>query len=316
MYDFDMPFAITNRKAGAGFAFGDVPGDSIFYGTVSPKGNAAGFSPVGEGTGAQAEIELFKTVKSTLAQTRRNAVFFVNGSGQDFGHVARIGAAIEAEYGVEVVLLAWPSAENNVQKYKSHYGYVRDAAPMFLEILVRWLDIAGSAAAEQASRQILFCHSLGNQALEVAARHPNFDKIMRAFRSIVVNAADVDAGAHVAWLSRLGPRAYVIQNAKDNVLDKAEGGFVSSLVLGENPMKGKKRLGKTIDLAVRARQAAYVDVTRSGEAGKQHEYYIGLDPKGGLRALYSRLLADKADNPDLTGIAAPDPNTGNLWRLK
>jgi hypothetical protein len=66
---------------------------------------------------------LFKTLKSKLAQTKRNVVFFVNGSGQDFDHVARAGAALEAEYGVEVVLLAWPSAESNSRKHEAHYGY-------------------------------------------------------------------------------------------------------------------------------------------------------------------------------------------------
>jgi hypothetical protein len=311
-----MPFVITNRKAGNGFTFGDVPGDRIFYGTVSPKGSAAGFAPIGQGTGAQAETELFKTLKSRLLQNARNVVFFVNGSGQDFDHVARIGAALEAEYGVEVVLLCWPSAENNRHKYENHYTYVRDATPIFLGILTRWLDVAGTDIPAQSSRQILFFHSLGNQAVEIASQDLNFEAAMKKFQPVLINAADVDAGTHAGWLFRLGPRAYVVQNGNDKVLDTAEGGFPGSLFLGKNPMKGKKRLGKTVDLAGRAPHATYIDVTTSGDAGKQHEYYIELDPKGNLKALYSKLLAEKQGAIDLSGIAVRDAKSANLWRLK
>lgn len=307
-----MPFAITNRRA-TGSTFGDVPGDSIYYGTVSPSENGAGFAPIGEGTGAQAETALFKALKARLIQTGRNVVFFVNGSGQDFDHVARAGASLETEYGVEVVLLAWPSAENNFKKYKAHYRYVRDATPMFMGILTRWLDVAGTGIP---ARQILFFHSMGNQAVEIAAQDLSFESALKRFQLVLVNAADVDAGNHVPWLFRLGSRAYVIQNANDNVLNAAEGGFLSGLFLGENPLKGKKRLGKTVDLANRVPDATYVDITKSGEAGKQHEYYIKLDPKGNLKALYSKLLAEHGGVSDLSGIAVRDPKSANLWHLK
>ena len=308
----DMPFAITNRKAVNGFNFGDVPGDTIFYGTVKPAGNAAGFSPVGQAAGAQAEMELFRALKSRLVQGRRNVVFFVNGSGQDFAHVARAGAALEAEYGVEVVLLAWPCAESNFHKYKAHYGYARDAAPMFQGILVRWMDVAGSEIHGSAGRQILFFHGMGNQLGEIVAQDLNFERVMKRFQTVVVNAADVDAGQHIPWIFRLGSQACIVQNANDGVLGAAEGGLTSSLVLGDNPMKGKKRLGRTVDLPGRVPAAAYVDVTK--QAGKQHEYFIAQ--QGMLQALYTKLLAEREHPSDLSAVAVRDSQSANLWRLK
>ena len=153
------------------------------------------------------------------ANSHRPIVLFVHGRGNepDKSIARNLLAAIEARYGVHVIMFNWDSFCLTCRPV----ARAVDAAP----------DLAYLLAAIARSRQngnaggnklILLTHSMGSIVVEHAVADSGFDELPdNMFDAIVLASSDSDADGHAGWLgrlSRLAPATYVTVNPHDWIL--------------------------------------------------------------------------------------------------
>jgi esterase/lipase superfamily enzyme len=246
------------------------------------------------------------------AAARRGLVIFLHGRGKHpekaYGDDREIGRDIlgqmTAHYGVEVLLLHWPSWLD-VAGYPSLNA--KEAGPhldLFFERLGRYRLTRDENGARPVT---LFVHSMGNQVLAsyidtlVGASQDSGPIHWKGplFDTLILNAPDVDLTDHRLWVERIGlaERIFVLVNSgKDPMLKM-------STYLLETPRLGRQLIHSDGRREPLASNADYVDLV---ELGVKHDYFYGEALPPELVEFYRRALRRSADPLDTQGMRAGD----------
>jgi esterase/lipase superfamily enzyme len=254
------------------------------------------------------------------AAAGRPLVIFLHGRGKHpakaFGDDPEIGRDIlrqmTAYYGVEVLMLHWPSWLD-VAGYPSLNA--EEAGPcldLFFERVRRYREALGEDGARPIT---LFVHSMGNQVLAsyieahagasqegepIQWRGPLFD-------TLILNAPDVDLTDHRHWVERidLADRIFILVNSgKDPMLQ------LSTYLLGV-PRLGRRLTHPDGHPEPLAANAEYVDLVA---LGVKHDYFYGEALPPVLVEFYRRAFRISADPLDTPGMKAGDRDRLYLLR--
>lgn len=245
--------------------------------------------------GTPATEQLFEeTIQEIRAgNLSKNWVVFIHGFNQSFKK--NLGKCKEIEdYGVNVIALSWPSnpgpnggfvisaAKKKRREYRNARANARlsvTAVDRFIERIVRYVH--KSVEDDCPISLSLLVHSLGNYLFQQTVEGHVFTNDLSIFDNIILNAADVDARDHAAWLDLLddAKRVYVTINEMDSVLK------ISTLVNG-------RRLGNTA-YQLDADLPVYMDFTFGDDVGIEHRLFRPRVKNPVIKKFYSRALNGK-----------------------
>lgn len=233
---------------------------------------------------------------------QRHVLLYVHGYNNDMGDVIKTALALEELYNVIVVPFSWPAngggAVSGTLAYLNDKDDARSSATA-LHRAVDKVDFYYTKLTEAFQRELLqkahdrhpddhdkarerftallerkcktslnlMCHSMGNYVLKYATM-PSSSSLRRiCFDNIALIAADANNPGHEVWVERLPTRnrLYVVINENDYALKW------SRRKPGEEQ---EERLGHHLRNLI-ARNAYYLDVTRSKGVGNQHGYFQG-----------------------------------------
>jgi hypothetical protein len=230
-------------------------------------------------------------------------------------------AALQAEYGVEVIGFCWPAeglqcdgqplprlaaadvtaeelelaglkpanrAEAEGQLLARRYRQARTNAEESVDALAKLLRMLATARLlSNAQPFTIAAHGVGAHLLQYALEVPGASEAIGAAHNVVLLAPCVRADGHRGWMHQLRPkgRTYVTFNLADAVL---AGAFVAD---------GRKQPKLGLDPGTELLQGPgfrYISFTDTHTGAGGHRYFIdGLT--GEARRLFGRLLRSEAD---------------------
>lgn len=211
---------------------------------------------------------------SELQSRRGNWLVFVHGDNKTFVTSVWRGLDIQYKYNVNVLVFSWPSKDPEVgglKNYKNSQVNLVKSYGHFIQLLLFLKKFRNMRPEQMAGKHIsLFCHSLGNQYLQMLASDddhlPDFSGL---FDNVILNAAAVDQKNHKTWLEkiRMQQNLYVTANKQDVNL---KGLHIFT--------KGGRQLGEKI-IHPLASNAVYIHFNKSVglrfPTGTTHTYFIG-----------------------------------------
>jgi pimeloyl-ACP methyl ester carboxylesterase len=249
----------------------------------------------------------------------KHVLVYVHGYNNDMRDVLRTARALEALYDVIVVPFSWPANGGGQVSGTLAYLNDKDDARSSATALHRAIEKVGfyhGKLTEGIQRDLLkraherhpddhdrarmlfttllerqcqstlnlMCHSMGNYVLKYATLPSGSSLRQLCFDNIALVAADANNPDHETWVERLPTRnrLYVVINENDYALKW------SRRKPGEEQ---KERLGHHLRNLV-ARNAYYLDVTRSRGVGNQHGYFHGraVTENATLARMFRRVL--------------------------
>ncbi len=198
----------------------------------------------------------------------------VHGDNKTFTTAIWRGLDIQYKYNVNVLVFSWPSKDPNVgglKNYKNSQKNLVKSYGHFIQLLLLIKKFRNTHSKPTAGQHIsLFCHSLGNQYLQMlASDNDHVLDFSGLFDNVILNAAAVDQKNHKAWLEkiRMQQNLYVTANKQDVNL---KGLHIFT--------KGGKQLGEKITHPL-ASNAVYIHFNKSVglrfPTGTTHTYFIG-----------------------------------------
>jgi hypothetical protein len=145
---------------------------------------------------------------STLPQQNRDWVVYTEGMGKIFTSDVDRGLRLAGTYGVNVLLLDYPSIRTNLKSVRNYYfaiGNARAAHRYFHPVLdsVRLLRRSGHMGAGKLS---LFFHSMGNNVMQKIAQSNNSLNALNGEKwvdNIILNAPCVKTRGHSKWVQKI-----------------------------------------------------------------------------------------------------------------
>jgi hypothetical protein len=223
-----------------------------------------------------------------LPDKNRDWVVYAEGMGKIFTTDLDRGIAMAGQYGVNVLLLDYPSIRTDYKGYRNYRFVMRNSMASYKDFVpvldtmreLRALGIAGTGTLN------LFFHSMGNNIIRKIARsdHLNHFNSSVWVDNIILNAPCVPRrGAH-RWIDSMhfAKRIYLHYNPQDFTLRWARIAGVRG-ILGERPK------------APYSRQARYVNFNQL--CGPSHSNFLNLRTRSGTKqasiAHYSKLFHGK-----------------------
>lgn len=157
-------------------------------------------------------------------QKNNNWVVYTEGMGKIFTSELYRGMMMSSQYGVNVIMLDYPSITTTKRMYGNYKFSIHNAKEAYryhrpvLEN-IKDLRLAGKLGQGKLS---LFFHSMGNYLLRETFVHKKYERLndIQWVDNLVLNAPCVPAKGHADWLSkvRFAKRIYVHYNPEDRVL--------------------------------------------------------------------------------------------------
>lgn len=223
----------------------------------------------------------------------RNWVVYTEGMGKIFTSELNRGMMMNAQYGVNVIMLDYPSI-TTTKKLLGNYLFsmknARAAYKDFVPILdtikrYRQQGIMGKGNIS------LFYHSMGNYMARQMVKKQQLEGLNDTVwvNNMILNAACVPQRAHAKWLNKVqfAKGIYVNYNPEDGTLKWPE------------IMNKKKQLGRTLKQPL-CSKAKYVNF--NSLVGEGHSYFLSLQGRepvnSTVKKYYSALL--NGQSVDLT----------------
>jgi hypothetical protein len=303
---------------------------SAFQRNFTPGGNRLGVAAVardGAGKWGLSRIDTDVTERDALdlllplfAGPRPLLLYLHGNSTAPVACFARC-AALEAEYGIEVVGFSWPSegfqcdgqplaklaaadspaeelelaglkpanrADAEGQQLARRYRQSKMNAQDSVDALAKFLRMLATARLiSNAQPFTIAAHSLGAHFLQYALEVPGASEAIGAAQNVVLLAACVRADGHGGWVHQLRPkgRTYITFNRADNVL--------SGALVADGRKQAKLGADPGTDL-LQGRGFRYISFSNAQTGLGGHRYFIdGLT--GESRRLFGRLFRSEAD---------------------
>lgn len=212
-------------------------------------------------------VSSLKEAVSALPDKHKDWVIYTEGMGKLFTTSADRAMRMNAEYGVNVIYLDYPSINAKWRRTRNYYfakhnasiAY-KDLAPVFDTIkMLKQQRLLGYKSVN------LFFHSMGNIVLRkmVLNKKIGFMNTGEWVDNLILNAACVPQRKHREWLGKIkfSKRVYVLYNPNDFTLG------------GAYFMTKKNQLGMKVKKPVYA-DALYVNFEKL--AGKRHSNFLNL----------------------------------------
>lgn len=197
----------------------------------------------------------------------RDWVIYTEGMGKIFTSDADRGMQMAAQYGVNVLLLDYPSIRTTYKPLKNYKFALHNACICYKDFMpvldtVKQLRDKHQMGTGHLS---LFFHSMGNNLIREIAKHDAINRYNQSAwaDNIILNAPCVPRKKHAKWVDKmhLGKQIYVHYNPEDGTLKWARiAGFRQ--IMGEHM---KKPL---------SRQAVYINFETL--CGKEHSNFLNL----------------------------------------
>jgi hypothetical protein len=191
-------------------------------------------------------VHNLETALHYLPQRDKDWVIYTEGMGKLFTTNADRAMSMSAFYGVNVIMLDYPSISSKYKRTRNYFFSKRNAeiaykdfAPVLdtLKMLKQKNELGNGAVN-------LFFHSMGNIVLMNTLKHYNlhFLNDRQWVNNLILNAACVPQYHHAKWLDkvRFAKRIYVLYNHKDYTL----GGAYFMSKKNQLGMKVKRPLSK------------------------------------------------------------------------
>lgn len=212
-------------------------------------------------------VSSLKEAVNALPGTDKDWVIYTEGMGKLFTTSADRAMRMNAEYGVNVIYLDYPSINAKWRRTRNYYfakhnasiAY-KDLAPVFDTIkMLKQQHLLGPKSVN------LFFHSMGNIVLQkmVQNKKIGFMNTAEWVDNLILNAACVPQRKHREWLAKIkfAKRIYVLYNPNDFTLG------------GAYFMTKKNQLGMKVKKPVYA-DALYVNFEKL--VGKRHSNFLNL----------------------------------------
>lgn len=212
-------------------------------------------------------------------------MLYVHGRGGEPGKSAkqRILEALEAEYGVKVLMFNWDSKGLLLHRPVDKAVEASEHLRAVLADIARYRREVASKSGPPIS---LLAHSMGNIVLRNALTESGQQAAdLTLFANVLLTSSDEDAEGHAGWINRLRPQGTTMIVINDND---------GTLVQSHHP-EGKTPLGLG-PKAPFVSSAYYLDLT--GQVGKAHRVFA----KG---RLHNRVEACKIVSAMLRGENLP-----------
>jgi len=231
----------------------------------------------------------------------RNVVIYVHGYNNDLRDIVETAERIEQDYGAICLVFSWPASGGGMVSGTAAFLVDKTDARVSMDALTRfvgkleiytqkfmqsmqaqlWMEAeshhpdnperARALYAELFYKQCetklsLVCHGMGNYVLRCALEFNSSMLERFVFDNVVLLAADVDNECHAGWVEKIKVRnrLYITINEADRALNWPR----SELVDQVPPQLGAHRKNLV------ARNAYYIDVTRTKGVGEAHGYFV------------------------------------------
>lgn len=220
-----------------------------------------------------------KTAVNYLPEKNKDWIIYTEGMGKLFTTAADRGMQMNAFYGVNVIMLDYPSIKAKWRRTRNYYfskhnatiAY-KDFAPVLDTIkMLRDKNLLGNQSIN------FFFHSMGNIVFEELVLHNKITQFNKDVwvNNLILNAACVQQRHHKRWLDKVNfaKRIYVLYNPHDFTL----GGAYFMSKMNQLGMKVKRPLSN---------KATYINFEYL--AGKRHSNFLNLihyppQPEAALR---------------------------------
>jgi len=243
-----------------------------------------------------------KEAVAMLPDRNRDWVVYTEGMGKFFTSATDRGIKMAAQYGVNVILLDYPSISSKKKRLGNYFFAKRNAAMAhkdFAPVLdsIRLLRTAKLMGNGHLS---LFFHSMGNIALRETIRKGKLEKFNQEqwVDNLILNAACIPQRGHKKLLDRI--------NFSENILVHYNPG---DFTLGGAYLVSKRyQLGKQVRKPLSAK-ATYINFNTLVNEG--HSYFLNFSNRNPLpeaaTQYYSEILHGK--KPNLTDSSRFQPTT-------
>lgn len=194
-------------------------------------------------------------------------VVYTEGMGKIFTTEVNRGMQMASQYGVNVIMLDYPSISTTKKHLGNYLFSIRNARNSYKDYVpvldtIKQQYIAGNMGKGSMT---LFFHSMGNYLIQQTVKRKQLFHINDTVwvNNIILNAACVPQRAHKKWISRINfaERIYVHYNPKDYTL------FWPELV------NKKKQLGRRLNSSL-CSKVNYINFHPL--VGENHSYFLTL----------------------------------------
>ena len=225
------------------------------------------------------EVGSLSEAKSYLPSTNKDWVVYTEGMGKIFTSDADRGMRMAGQYGINVLLMDYPSIRTDKGAMANYYFAKGNAIAAYKDFLPVLDSVRILRQADQmgSGRLSLFFHSMGNKVMKEIMQHSSAMKLNQGVwvDNIILNAPCVAMRGHRKWVEQIAfaRRIYVHYNPEDMTLKWAR-------IMSLHKQLGDKMRRPVSDAAVYINFNSLCDVSHSNFLGL---YGRGLPPQASIQ---------------------------------
>lgn len=229
------------------------------------------------------------TIINEIKEKEGNWLLFVHGDSKTYEQAVMRGMDINELYGINVLVFAWPSRDENlngIKNFKRSYENLQQSALHFQKLIEFVSNLKNNNTIDPSQNISALFHSLGNGFLKDFANDTKPDKQEKVFTNLIINSAAVNQYKHSLWVENLNiqDRIFIISNKHDFNL---KGLRIFT--------KEGKQLGEKIKPPLAA-NANYINFSKAVglqvPTGITHTFFIGVIPNesSNIWKFYNRIF--------------------------